>query len=116
MKTSGTERYGDRYLRLPLTNTELNDTSLQSSKGVMVLVFTGCGLIGKSPALGAGHHPGSSPGIPTNVFVAQLVSEHSAFNGGVTGSNPVGDTKKIRLIPEYWKKRLTLYYENSKRN
>ena len=27
----------------------------------------------KSPALGAGHHPGSSPGIPTNRRLAQLV-------------------------------------------
>jgi hypothetical protein len=27
-----------------------------------------------------------------NVFIAQLVLEHSTFNGGVTGSNPVGDT------------------------
>lgn len=30
---------------------------------------TGCGLIGKSPALGAGHHAGSSPVIPTNTDV-----------------------------------------------
>ena len=28
-----------------------------------------------------------------HVFVAQLVLEHLTFNEGVTGSNPVGDTK-----------------------
>ena len=61
--------------------------------------ITGCGLIGKSPLLGSGHHPGSSPGIPTNVFVAQLVLEHLTFNEGVTGSSPVGDTKEAQESP-----------------
>jgi hypothetical protein len=31
--------------------------------------LTGCGLMAKSPALGAGHHPGSSPGIPTKMLI-----------------------------------------------
>ena len=29
---------------------------------------TGCGLTAKSPALGAGHHPGSNPGTPTKEY------------------------------------------------
>jgi hypothetical protein len=36
--------------------------------------YTGCGLIGKSPALGAGHHVGSSPAIPTIREVTKVLS------------------------------------------
>ena len=72
LKTSGTERYGDRYLRLPQQYLGVAQFGRAGSLGLSGRRFDPCHL--------------------DNVFVAQLVLEHSAFNGGVTGSSPVGDT------------------------
>ena len=56
-----------------------------------MLVLTRCSSDGRAGGLGPSGRR-FDPCHLDNVFVAQLVSEHSAFNGGVTGSNPVGDT------------------------
>ena len=56
-----------------------------------MLVLTRCSSDGRAGGLGPSGRR-FDPCHLDKVLVAQLVSEHSAFNGGVTGSNPVGDT------------------------
>ena len=75
LKTVGTERYGDRHLTLPQQYLGVAQFGRAGSLGLSGRRFDPCHL--------------------DNVFVAQLVLERSTFNGGVTGSNPVGDTKKF---------------------
>ena len=69
------ERWQSWFIAPVLKTGDLHGSA--GSNPALSSTITGCGLIGKSPLLGSGHHPGSSPGIPTNVFVAQLVQSTS---------------------------------------
>ena len=68
-----------------------------------MLVLTRCSSVGRAGGLGPSGRR-FEPSHLDKVFVAQLVLEHLTFNEGVTGSNPVGDTKKFskkeRFIPK----------------
>ena len=81
LKTVGTERYGDRHLTLPQQYLGVAQFGRAGSLGLSGRRFDPCHL--------------------DNVFVAQLVLEHSAFNGGATSSNLVGDTKNFHLFFQF---------------
>ena len=92
LKTSGTERYGDRYLRLPQQYLGVAQFGRAGSLGLSGRRFDPCHL--------------------DNVFVAQLVLEHLTFNEGVTGSNPVGDTKNLVKLSDLYQKMVIFALRN----
>ena len=71
-----------------------------------MLVLTRCSSVGRAGGLGPSGRR-FEPSHLDKVFVAQLVLEHLTFNEGVTGSNPVGDTKNLVKLSDCYQKMVT---------